>query len=182
MTKPGRDHIAAISRQCRALVARQAQLPNDTDPGKDPVICGLLDEVTQLPVPHHSLQFMGAMVLAMHRRLVRVLSEQGRAEIRLDEARRVMAEDGQTHPELLTGCFAILEALSVTPRDNGPLADALAVTGNKFGVYAHLTLSALYLRFARTVVNADPNIGDLDQLLAEVSLAEEILLIEQGEG
>jgi len=63
MTQPGRENIADLSRQCRALVARQAQLPSGTDPGKDPVVRDLLAEVTQLPVPHHSLQFMGAMAV-----------------------------------------------------------------------------------------------------------------------
>jgi len=184
VTVPGRENLAEISRLCRALVARSATLVEGTDPARDDVISGILDDIDALPTPQASLWYLASMIQALRNRLNRVLREAGDGPpMTFLQMRDALAVGGQTSPALLDDVFAILREVEVplSHRDQAAIDEAVGGAGERWGHAATFTLSHIYIRLGRTVVLRDPTVETLEGLIADLSVSLETDLIESGE-
>lgn len=151
------------------------------DPGRDPVIRSLLDEVGTLTVPGRAIQMMGAMVIHAHRQMVAACGRAGMTAPSLPQCHRELEEEALADLQLLRDCFAVVRAMETTPRDHDQVYRAVIHATATWGASAMLTFSYVYLRFARTIEQVDPD-ATVDQLLRQWSLDEEADLMSQGDG
>lgn len=181
-SEPGRENISEVSRLCRALIARQAQL-GGTDPAEDQEIQGFVADISSLPDGRRVLWYMASWIRGLQNRLNRVRRETtGTPPLTFVQIRDALTADGQTGSGLLDDVFAILREVEVPAvhRDQAEI-DGAVLRASRQGWPALFTFSYIALRLGRTVVSEDPSVESLERLLSEISLSEEIDLIERGE-